>query len=277
MRKILIPVDPSDYTKTALEYAALFAKPEKSIIEGVAIIDVLDVIEHAATYLPLPQGLDSHKEKEDQLLSETRAKAEEEMKQFARFCHEKHLKCNIKIAEGRPDYIIEKESLFNDLVIIGMRNYFHFEREDKPETSLNQILGHTITPILAVTKKFRPVNKVLFAYDGSMPSIKAIQRFAFMMRNYSYEAVLLTKSNNEMAAHEAFDKMEQYLEPYDNITVFRKWTQESLIKTFEKEFKNQVDMVVCGMHSQNLLKRFFVGSFPKYLIELNEIPVFIGQ
>ena len=277
MRKILLPIDPSDYTQTALAYAAMLAKPEKSIIEGAAIIDVLDVIEHATTFLPLPQGLDSHKKKEDELLEQVRQKVKKELESFEGFCHQKKLNCTLKTFEGRPDYIIEKESLYNDLVVIGMRNFFHFEREDKPETSLNQILGHTVSPILAVTKTFKPIKKVLMAYDGSLPSVRAFQRFAFMMRNQNYEVILLTKSNNEKAAHQDFEKVENYLVQYGEIHITRKWTNHSLIKTFEEEYLDQVDMVVCGMHAQNFINRFFVGSFTKYLIELNQVSVFIGQ
>ncbi len=277
MRKILLPIDPSAYTQAALAYAALFAKPEKSVIEGAAIIDVLDVVEHAATFLPLPQGLDSHKEQEDRLLEQVRQKVNKELLNFESFCHEKKLNCTLKTYEGRPDYIIEKESLYSDLVIIGMRNFFHFEREDKPETSLKQILGHTISPILAVTRNFKPIRKVLIAYDGSMPSMRAIQRFAYMMRNTEYEAIILTKSKNEQSALENSEKAEKYLAQYGIAKLTRKWTQQSLIKTFEENYLNQVDIVVCGMHSQNFIKSFFVGSFTKYLIDLNKVPVFIGQ
>jgi len=277
MRKILLPIDPSAYTQTALAYAALFAKPEKSVIEGTAIIDVLDVVEHAATFLPLPQGLDSHKEQEDKLLEHVRQKVNKELQNFENFCHEKKLNCTLKTYEGRPDYVIEKESLYSDLVIIGMRNFFHFEREDKPETSLKQILGHTISPILAVTRNFKPIRKVLITYDGSMPSMRAIQRFAYMMRNTKYEAIILTKSKNEQSALENSEKVEKYLTQYGIEKLSRKWTQQSLIKTFEEEYLNQVDIIICGIHSQNFIKSFFVGSFTKYLIDLNQVPVFIGQ
>lgn len=277
MRKILLPIDPSSYAKTAFQYASIIAKQKNATLEGTAIIDVLDVIEQAATYLPLPQGIDGRHEQEDKLLEDVRKKVRDELKFFEQACQQNHIKCTLKTFEGRPDFIIEKESQFSDLIVIGMRNFFHFETEKNPETSLQKILRHVITPILAVPEKYRPVNKVLMAYDGSMPSMRAIQRFAFMMRESAYEAILLTKSDNEQEAHENFNQLENYLASHGEVTVTRKWTSQSLIKTFENEFLNQVDMVVCGMHSQNFLKSFFVGSFTKYLIDLNKIPVFIGQ
>ena len=268
MRKILLPIDPSPYAKTAFQYASIIAKQKNATLEGTAIIDVLDVIEQAATYLPLPQGTENRHEQE---------KVQDELTSFEQACQQNHLKCTLKTFEGRPDFIIEKESQFSDLIAIGMRNFFHFETEKNPETSLQKILRHVITPIMAVPENYRPINKVLMAYDGSMPSMRAIQRFAFMMRESAYEAILLTKSDNEQEAHENFNQLENYLATNGEVTVTRKWTSQSLIKTFEKEFLNQVDMVVCGMHSQNFLKSFFVGSFTKYLIDLNKIPVFIGQ
>ncbi len=277
MHKILLPIDPSSYTQTALQYASLIATHKDAIIEGTAIIDVLDVIEQAATFFTLPQGTQGHEDREEKLLEEVRKKVREELVQFQLTCRQNHVHCTLKTFEGRPDFIIEKESMYSDLIVIGMRNFFHFETEKKPETSLMQILRHTITPILAVPKHYRSIRKVLMAYDGSMPSMRAIQRFALMMREQSYETILLTKSNNETEANENFDKLEAYLVSNGHMPVSRQWTSQSLIKLFEEEYLNQVDMVVCGMHSRNFLERFFVGSFTKYLIDLNKIPVFIGQ
>ncbi len=277
MRKILLPIDPSPYTQTALQYASLIAKQENTLIEGTAIIDVLDVIEQAATFFTLPQGTLGHEEREEKLLEEIREKVREELLTIKRICRENQVHCSLKTFEGRPDFIIEKESMFNDLIVIGMRNFFHFETKKTPETSLMQILRHTITPILAVPKAYHPIHKVLLAYDGSMPSMRAIQRFALMMRGQSYEAIVLTKSDNETEANENFDKLEAYLVSNGNIPITRRWTSQSLIKLFEEEYLNQVDLVVCGMHSRNFLERFFVGSFTKYLIDLNKMPVFIGQ
>ena len=277
MRKILLPMDPSDYTQTAFAYATEIARKNDALIEGIALIDVLDVLEQETTFLPLPQGVEGREEEDNRLLAEVREKVDKVLRGFETDCHEKHLRCTLKAVEGRPDFIIEKESSFSDLVIIGMRNFFHFETTDKPETSLKHVLGHSITPVFAVTKEYRPVKKVLMTYDGSMPSLRAIQRFALMMRGNDYEIVLLTKSNNEKEAHEEFEKVERYLKEQGSMHVTKRWTDQSLRKVFEQDYLNTVDLVVCGMHSQNFLKKFFVGSFTEYLIELNTVPIFIGQ
>ena len=277
MRKILLPIDPSRYTKTAWHYVAEIFKNQKISVEGIAIIDALDLAEQAATFFPLPQGTDGHVKKEEEILAEARDKMKEELIQFKRTCNKENIHCQTKIMEGRPDFIIEKESLYNDLIVMGMRNYFHFETRHRPETSLKDILGHINTPVLAVPEEYKPVKKVLIAYDASSPSMKAIQRFATMMQGMEYEIILLTKSDNEETAMAGMDKLEAYLSHHGNMPVIRRWIPHSLRKTVGNDYIDHVDLIVCGKYSKNPVRDFFVGKFTNYLIDQNQVPVFIGH
>ena len=277
MRRILLPIDPSVYTKTALKYASGIAKYHQSKIEGVAILDKLSVTEQVSTLVPLPLGNEEYLEKEKLLLEKTRARIKKEIASFRRYCRNYNLSCDTKSFEGRPDFVIGEESKYFDLIIVGMRNYFHFETSTHPEKPLNQILDQTSTPILAVPEKHRPIKNVLIAYDGSLPSLRATQRFLYLMRGYDYEITLLVQDKCKEDANAKIEKMENYIAHHGVTDIKKVWTNKSLIKTFEEDFLENTDLVVCGMHAQNFIRKFFIGSFPKFLIDINIIPVFIGQ
>ena len=277
MRKILLPIDPSEYMKTVWKYVVEISRLQKASVEGIAILDALDIVEQAVTFFPLPQGTEGHVKKEEELLAEARKKVEEELIRFKEDCKVENIRCQAKIMEGRPDFIIEKESLYNDLIVMGMRNFFHFETRTRPETSLKDILGYINTPVLAVPKKYIPIRKVLMTYDASAPSMKSIQRFVTMTRGMEYEIILLTKSDDEKAAIEAMDKLDEYLTHHGNMPVTKRWISHSLRKTVGKDYLDNVDMIVCGKYSKSPVKEFFIGKFTSYLIDQNRVPVFIGQ
>ncbi len=277
MKKILLPIDPSEYTKAAWKYVVEISKLQKAFVEGIAILDVLDIVEQAVTFFPLPQGTEGHIKKEEDLLVKARKKVEEELINFKEACKAENLRCQAKIMEGRPDFIIEKESLYNDLIVMGIRNFFHFETRNRPETSLKDILGYINTPVLAVPKTYKPIRKVLMTYDASAPSMKAIQRFVTMTKGMEYEIILLTKSDDEKAAMAEMEKLEDYLAHHGNRPVTKRWISHSLRKTVGKDYLDTVDMIICGKYSKSPVKEFFTGKFTNYLIDQNRVPVFIGQ
>jgi nucleotide-binding universal stress UspA family protein len=277
MSKILFPVDPSEYTATGWRYILDIAKNHKPYVEGIAIIDVLDLVEQAVTYFPLPQGTEGHIKKEEELLADARRKAEEELIRFKERCKEVRIRCSAKIMEGRPDFIIEQKSNYSDLIVMGLRNFFHFETRKRPETSMKQILGHVTAPVLGVPEKFRKIKRVLVAYDQSAPSARAVQQFVKIMDGNSYEIILLTKSEDENDAMEKLKDLEDYLAHHGHMSVTKKWISRSLRKTVEKDYLDQVDLVVCGQYSKRPVAEFFVGKFTQFLIDRNRTAIFVSQ
>ena len=277
MHQILIPIDPSAYTKTAFRYAVEIASHNKVILDGVAIIDNLSLAEAASTYVPLPLGNEEHLKQEQQLMEDAKEKANRELADFKELCKTKRLHCSAKLMVGRPDFVIEEAGKYADLIVTGMRNFFHFETSKSPEKTVSKIMHHTRTPLLIVPEVFKPVKKVLVTFDGSNPSIRAAQEFAKLTWNKEYEITILISHKSRSEGDELLQKLENYLSKHTRAKIKKQYSDENIISVFDNEFSGSTDLVVCGMHSQNILQKVFVGSFPEHLINLNKIPVLIAQ
>lgn len=278
IRRILLPLDPSAYSEAAMQYAVNIAKRQQSEIEGLTVIDIPDIEDNVTTFVPLPRGADLNIEHENEMIVDARKKAQTLLNSFGELCQSEHVFCTQRQYEGRPENVILRESNFFDLVVIGMRTYFHFETTDKSGHSLEMLLNNTITPILAVPENFKQIKKVLIAYDGSMPSTRALQRFVHMSINSDFEITLLMRDDDEEEAMNEMQKVTKYIHSYgNNISVSRVWTDRNLIKTIEENYINNVDVVVCGMHARNAVEKFTIGTLPKYLIEKNQVATFICQ
>lgn len=277
MYRILIPIDPSEYTAAAIDYATQIAEHNHVAINGLAIIDDLNIEEAALTFVPLPQGNTRHIAIENTLLEDANSKARLVLDQFDLKCKSKQLNCSGKISVGRPDLLIESEGKYADLIITGMRNYFHFETSKHPEKTASKIITQVHTPMLIVPRHFKPVNKVLIAFDGSNPAVRAVKEFVNIEWDKKYEITLLVSNTSKSAGNNLLENIEQYLLSKTNNKIKKVLTNKNIIHVFNEEFSEDTDLVVCGMHSQNILKKLILGSFPQHLINLNRIPVLIAQ
>ena len=125
IRRILLPLDNSKYTQTGLKYAKRIAKRTDGEISGMVILDLKGIDDAVGPYVPggtsLVEMLEKKEEKEAQEHIDTL------LDMFRTSCSEDNVKHREFEYQGSPSNNIIKESFFYDMLIIGMRTFFHFE------------------------------------------------------------------------------------------------------------------------------------------------------
>lgn len=276
IRRILAPLDPSDYTKSALQYALYIAKRQGNTeITGTAVLDIKGIEKSIG---PVPAGatywaehLEKHK------LEEAKIRIERLLNIFRNSCLKEHVPYRTDETQGNPAKQILFESIFYDLLIIGLRTFYHFETQLDSGDSLDKILSHTITPILAVPKKYAPIKKVLIAFDGSPLAAKALQRFTHLARPGDFEFLILISDDDMEKANYYLNQAKAYLNAYQIRNIRTEWTAENIKEVIRDQYLDWADLIVLGAHARSYIKDIFVGSLTKYLIEKAEKPLFIGQ
>jgi nucleotide-binding universal stress UspA family protein len=275
IRRILIPLDPSPYSDAVLEYTIYVAKQHDAQVCALAVLDIPGIRKSIG---PMPVGgihyaeeLEEFKEQEAHKHIQALLKNFKEKCQKARIRH-----CEVE-EQGSPSKRIIHDSIFYDLVIMGFCTYYHFETRNKPSHCIDKILDHTISPVLAVPNFFKPINKVLIAFDGSLPAACALQRFAHLAYPYQLEITLLMSSNNIEVANYYLDQAEAYLRAYSFNLVKKEWIPENIIQAMKEKYLVWADLVVAGIHSKKRLIDFRVGSLSRYLIKEAKKPLLLGQ
>ena len=143
--------------------------------------------------------------------------------------------------------------------------------------SLEKILAHSISPILAVPETYKPIHNVLIAFDGSLPAARALKRFAYLAAPNDFEIQLLMAKTDLHTGNYYLDRAESYLSEYGIENIRKEWTPEVIIDVVDKKYMDWADLVVSGMHSKKGILDFLVGSLPKHLIREAKVPIFIGQ
>ncbi len=275
IRRILVPLDPSAYTVAALKYACDIAKAHDAEITGLTILDVPG-IEHSIGGIPLG-GFYYAEKLGNKMEKEARERIQDLVTQFKEKCEEEGVKHREAETLGAPAEQIVHEATFYDLVIMGLRTYFHFETQDKPGDSLNKVLDHAVMPLLAVPDNYKPIKKVLFAFDGSLPAAHALQDLVHLLDVSTFEILLLTAGDDEEIAKHYLDQAEEYLKAYSIENVKKEWTSQDIIPALEEKYLEWADLVVVGAHSKKGLIDFLTGVLTDHLIKITTKPLFLGQ
>ncbi len=278
IRRILVPLDPSAYAASAMEHACAIAKAHEAQVSGLAVLDTPG-IEHSVGAVPVG-GLHYARELEGAREEEAHERIQTLLGAFTEKCEKEGVAHTVAERQGSPSDRIIHDAIFYDLVVIGMRTYFHFETSDAPGDSLETILDHSVTPILAVPDHFdgKSERKVLIAFDGSPPAARALHRFAQLAGTSTLgEVTLLTSGEDAETANNYLDQAEAYLNAHGINDIRKVWTPEEIIRAVREDYLDQADTVVVGAHSKRGLLDFMVGSLTKYLIEAAKKPVLVGQ
>ncbi len=275
IRRILAPLDPSLYGKAVIDYACFLAAGHRTEVTGVVVLDIPEITRSVGPVAP--GGMYWAKRFEAAKINDAKEHVEVMLSEFKQHCSEKNIKHIEAEVQGSPSEQVLFESTFYDLVVMGLRTNFHFETDPRYGNSLEKIIQQSITPILAVPKKFKPIEKVLIAFDGSFPAARAMKRFAHLASGFNFEINILMAGSDEETAQYYLDYAEKYLRAYNVKNIKKTYTDKDLRKVLEEKYMDWADLIVTGLHSKHSIKEIFVGSHTKYLIREANKPLFIGQ
>ncbi len=281
VKRILLPLDPSPYSETALNLACIIAKIYDAEITGLVILDIPGIMDSIG---PVPIGGIHLAEKlEKEKKEEAKLRIESLLKTFKNKCSSEGVRCREAERQGSPSEKIIEESIYYDLVFIGLRTYFNFETSDKYGHLLDKLLKESVTPIYGVPEKIpftaKPDRKIriLIAFDGSPLAARALQRFTKLVTPELYELTLFNASDNQEEGIQLLTRAAEYLAAYNITDVRKEWVRGDVIDIIESKYYASMDAFVVGAHAREGVFDFLVGSLTKFLIKKAEKPVVIGQ
>ena len=281
IRRILIPLDPSPFSESALNLACIIAKVYDAEVTGMVILDIPGIEDSIG---PVPIGGIHLAEKlEKEKKEEAKQRIDVLLNKFKIKCTQEGVNHRAAERQGSPSAQILNESIYYDLLITGLKSYFHFETSEKYGRSLDTLLKESITPIYGVPEEIPFSDKpdreirVLIAFDGSPLAARAMQRFSNLVTPNLYEITLLNSSGNKEEGEIILSRAEEYLNSHQITNIKKVWTNDDIIKVIKNEYYESMDGFVVGSHSHEGIFDFLVGSLTKFLVKSAKKPVFIGQ
>ncbi len=274
IKRILVTLDDSSYTDSAIQYAITIAKKHDATISGMTVLDILG-IESSIGSVPVGSMYWAMK-LENQRVYELRQKLLGIEANFIEQCSMNNVKYTLEEDKGIPSSWILKKAKFHDLVVMGLRTFYEYNEKNKEGKTVKEVLTHSEVPVLLVPTNYSEIKNVLIAYDGSMQATKAVHGFIHLARVSEFNIDIVNSSDDEKEAEFIRKNILEYFEAYKVKNVRFVHTDKNILDVLDNNEYEKNDLFVIGAHSKNAIKEFFTGSVTNYLINKNKKPVFIG-
>ena len=277
MKKILIPVDFSARSKTAIELAAVIAKKSKA---GVRLIHVLI---DPYVFLSVPNSyltpiIDT--EVQADYINKLEKSSHVNLKKLASIPALKSIKVSSEVITGGSIYrevLNYSEKYKPDMIIMGTNGAKSFG-EIFLGTNAERIIRFTSIPVLVVGQKIaKPaIHNIVFASkfdDAASYAFDFINNFAKMFKAKIHLLRMNTK-DDFVPAQEAIEQIKKFIKNHKGnyeIAVNEAYEIDEGIVKYAKSIK--ADIISLGVHRRSGPARFFTDRITEGVLRLTGIPV----
>ncbi len=274
MKKILVPVDFSEYSEYALHAAALLAKQQNA---EIIVLHMLGLSEAVLT------------KNESQEVAEALYYMKLAEKRFESFLDKEYLK-GIKVSETVQNYKIFSEvnevahENDADLIIMGSHGTTGLKEEVFIGSNTEKVVRTADIPVLVIKNPIEDfkIKEVIFACDFKIENLRsyhnAMKLFDTLGANVHLLYVNLPgerfKSSGQMEERVKeflFKADSGDLEMYDKVVYYSDYTVESGVFNYSK--KIDADIIAIPTHGRRGLAHFFSGSIGEDIANHADIPV----
>jgi len=275
-RKILIPTDGSEYSRTALEFGLFCAGALKARIEGLYIIDIKVVQGPLFDDISGFMGVSACQDFVPMIEKGMNEKADEILTQFRERCDEAKVPVEVKKATGLVDETIIEEGEAADWIILAQRGeHYPLVRGGLMGSTSESVVRKSGKPVMITPLRYRPIRQVGIAFDGSDPSRRALDEAVelCLTTGWPLSAVFVTDDPASVATLR--DVVEEAVAPHgiECTVVVRQGKEEQELIRFAGE--GGVDLLVMGAYGRSRVRELILGSTTSYVIRKTAVPVLL--
>lgn len=274
MKKILLAIDGSNYSKGAIEFAKWLNNKNKILLVG------LFVPQKDYAYLWSYTGADMYGTSFVPIVEDEDApEVLKTIETFENDCIKNDIEFRVhKNYNGTALNIIMKESRFADLLILGSETFYKNYQSKQLSENLKDTLHEIECPAVVVPEKYQMPKTNVIAYDGSKSSVFSIKQFAYLFPELLNNDTILV--NSEIDFKKDVDEQilieELCIKHFKKFTIFKNKNEpENYFNTSILNHRNPI--LISGAYSRGALGSLFHKSFISELIKEHHIPVFIAH
>jgi len=274
---ILVGIDGSSISESLVDYAIWLAQSNGMKIMLLHTIEHKHQSEHSHHEGNLTPNIRRELLKE---LSEEERQHSKVLiaagKNLTHTAKERVLSAGIKNVETRlrhgtlPEAITDLQSEIA-LVMLGSKGVDHKRGEKGLGLHLEESIRATKSPVFIAQKVFFPPKKVLFAYNGSPTSKRALNMIAQdTIYKEPLEVHVVCVNNDDDLAEKLVNEAQKALSKSSATLVTQKMTGDVLEQLTIYQEQNSIDLTAMGAFSHGKFHGFFFGSFTTKMIQSSD-------
>jgi hypothetical protein len=180
----------------------------------------------------------------------------------------------------RVDTLIN-ESYYADMIVIDGNDHFSNLDFSKPGRFLKNVLSQSQCPVMIVQASCEPVEKFVFAYDGSPSSVYAMKQFSYLFPSIKEQEIEILSIKDDKHANNFPDRhfVKEFLKrKYTTVVesvIINNNADDAFVDRMQAETKNC--MLILGAYERSSFSRWLYESIADTLISKLDIPLFIAH
>lgn len=274
LKSILVGLDGSAFSQSALTLALRWAKAFSAQITGAAVVDEPGI--RAIEAVPIG-GAYIQAEQEGKNIADAKAKAQRFLDVFSARCSTEGVTGTPLLLTGDPPEVILQEAQRHDVILLGIETFFRFETQTGPCNTLDHVLHSPPRPVVAVPETLTDGGPVVIGYDGSVQSARTLSAYVDTGLAKTCENIVVTIDEDEDEAKSLAKKAADFLTLHGATVKVRPLeTRIDPGPTLLEHTKQlNAQLLVMGAFGHSMLREFVFGSTTRTVLRGSKVPVML--
>lgn len=275
-KTILVPIDGSDTSLVAVDYAIELSRSFNSEITGISIIDIKKLagpfMRDLGTSIGgmVPYG--DFQQNVRKFLEDTSRAALDELEGK---CDSENIPCTRTIKEGVVSKEIVESAKRCDMISMGMAGEHAFWRDAFLGSNLESVVRQTHKPVLVTPEEYKKITKILIAYDGSSFSSKALNAGAEIAQQLHLPLTVITVSDDKKSGEDILSQATGILKGYDITHDNMREGGDTVDAILGFCKKGLYDLLVIGAYGHSKIRELILGNTTVQLMRKVTCPVLL--
>jgi nucleotide-binding universal stress UspA family protein len=276
IKTILIPVDGSANSATAVDYGIYIAPKLDASLSGLHVIDIYLIQGPMMTDVSATVGMPPYDGFFEAVETSLKEKADYVLKNFEDRCRAAGVACGTKKNIGKISDTIIEEAEGADLILMAKKGeHFHLKEGGLIGSVAEVVIRHSGKPVMVIPESFREIESMGLAYDGSAPARKALKLSLNISEKAKWPITVLIISADAAKAADLSAQVEDMAQKglADCEVIISAGREADEILKFIAE--GPVELMVMGAYGHNRLRELLLGSTTSQIIRRSPIPVLL--
>ena len=276
IKTILIPVDGSINSDTAVDYGIYIAPKLEASLSGLHVIDIYLIQGPMMTDVSATVGMASYDCFFEAVEKSLKEKADYVLKNFEDRCRAAGVACRTKKNTGKISDTIIEDAEGADLILMAKKGeHFHLKEGGLIGSVAEVVTRHSGKPVMVIPESFREIESMGLAYDGSAPARKALALSLNISEKAKWPITVLIINSDAAKAADLTAQVEDMAQKglADCEVIISAGREADEILKFIAE--GPVELMVMGAYGHNRLRELLLGSTTSHIIHKSPIPVLL--
>ena len=278
IKTILVGLDGSEHSRTAVRYALWLGERFKARVVGLHVVDIVSIEGSFFHDISGSLGFEPYLDFSSKMREVLQERGEALLQEFATQAGQRSVVSDTILGMGVVPNEICERARTADLVVIGHRGV-----NEKFSTGLLGGTAESVTrkcpkPVWVCSVDFAEIAKPLLAYDGSQRSAAAMAAAAEFCSSLSLPLTVLNVTKDSTQGEKTLAEAETYLGSYNlsfQCELQQTGNAPERIANFIRE--KQHDLLFIGAYGHTRIIEMVLGSTTEYVLRNSPCPVFLSR